>query len=168
VLNAVLVRATGMKLSSFAEQYLFEPLGIESVSWIPFWGGWAEIGGVQFMRPRDMAKIGQLVLDNGSWNGEQIVSEDWIRLSTQEHSSLEPDQQPSWGQGYGYLWWLGDVRVIGSYVKSVSALGGFQQVISVFPKLDMVVVINGGDDESYVGQVFEIMENYILPAALGY
>ena len=120
------------------------------------------------MLPRDMAKIGLLVLQNGNWNGEQIISEDWIRLSTQEYSSLEPEQQPSWGRGYGYLWWLGDVRVIGSRVRSVCALGGWQQVIAVFPKLDMVIVINGGDDESYAGQVYEIMEGFILPAVLGY
>jgi CubicO group peptidase (beta-lactamase class C family) len=168
VLNAMLTKVTGMELSSFAEQYLFEPLGIESVTWIPFWGGWAEIGGVQSMRPRDMARIALLVLQNGNWNGEQIISEDWIRRSTQEHVTLDPDQQPSWGRGYGYLWWLGDVRVIGSSVRSVCALGGWQQVIAVFPELDMVVVINGGDDESYGGQVYEIMENFILPAVLGY
>ena len=167
VLNAVLTRATGMELSRFAEQVLFEPLGIESARWMPFWGGWAEIGGVQSMRPRDMAKIGLLVLQNGKWNGEQIIPEDWIRLSTQEHVSLDPDQ-PSWGRGYGYLWWLGDVRVIGSGVRSVYALGGWQQVIAIFPELDLVVVINGGDDESYAGQIYQIMETFILPAVLGY
>mgnify|MGYP001817960322 CR=1 FL=1 len=168
VLNAMLTKVTGMELSNFAEQYLFEPLGIESATWIPFSGGWAEIGGVQSMRPRDLAKIGLLVLQNGNWNGEQIISEDWIRLSTQEHVSLDPGQQPSWGRGYGYLWRLGDVRVIGSGVRSVYALGGWQQVIAVFPGLDMVVVINGGDDESYGGLVYEIMENFVLPAVLGY
>jgi CubicO group peptidase (beta-lactamase class C family) len=168
VLNALLTKVTGMELSSFGDQYLFEPLGIESVSWIPFLGGWPEIGGVQSMRPRDMAKIGLLVLQNGNWNGEQIISEDWIRLSTQEHVSLDPDQQPSWGEGYGYLWWLGDVRIIGSSVRSVCALGGWQQVIAIFPKLDLVVVINGGDHEDYEGQAFQIMERFILPAVLGY
>jgi CubicO group peptidase (beta-lactamase class C family) len=168
VLNAILTKATGMELSDFAEEYLFEPLGIESVTWIPFLGGWAEVCGIQSMLPRDMAKIGLLVLQNGNWNGEQIISEDWIRRSMQEYVTLEPDQQPSWGRGYGYLWWLGDIRIIGSSVKSVCALGGWQQVIAIFPKLDMVVVINGGDDESYAGQVYQIMEEFILPAALGY
>jgi CubicO group peptidase (beta-lactamase class C family) len=167
VLNALLTKATGMELSNLAEQYLFAPLSIESATWMPFMGGWAEIGGVQSMRPRDMAKIGLLVLQNGNWNGDQIVSEDWIRLSTQEHVSLDSDE-PSWGAGYGYLWRLGNVRIIGSSVRSVYALGGWQQVIAVFPKLDMVVVINGGDDESYAGQVFQVMEDFILPAALGY
>jgi CubicO group peptidase (beta-lactamase class C family) len=167
VLNALLTKATGMELSSFAKQYLWEPLGIQSVTWAPFWGGWAEIGGVSLMRPRDMAKIGLLVLQNGNWNGEQILSEDWIRLSTQEHVSLDPDQ-PSWGKGYGYLWRLGRVRVIGSSVESVYAMGGWQQVITIFPSLNMVVVINGGDHEDYEGQPFQIMERFILPAVLGY
>ncbi len=167
VLNAILTKATGMELSSFAAQYLFEPLGIESVTWTLFWGGWAEIGGVQYMRPRDMAKIGQLVLQNGRWEGEQIISEDWIQASTQQHVSLVPDG-PSWDAGYGYLWRLGNMRIISSRVGSICALGGWQQVIAIFPKLDMVVVINGGDDPSYGGQVFQIMEEFILPAALGY
>ena len=84
VLNAMLTKVTGMELSSFAERYLFEPLGIESATCIPYWGGWAEIGGFQVMRPRDMAKIGLLLLRNGIWNGEQIISEHSIRQSTQE------------------------------------------------------------------------------------
>ena len=168
VLNAILTKATGMRVSSFAQQVLFEPLGIGSVTWIPFWGGWADIGGVQYMHPRDMAKIGQLVLQNGSWEGEQVVPEDWIRRSTQEHSTLETEVQPSWGRGYGYLWWLGDPRIVGSSVRSICALGGWQQVIAIFPELDLVVVINGGDDETYAGQVYQIMEDFILPAVLGY
>ncbi len=53
-------------------------------------------------------------------------------------------------------------------MQSVYAIGGWQQVIAIFPKLNMVVVINGGDDVSYEGQVFQIMENFILPAVLGY
>ena len=167
VLNAILIKVRGMELSSFAEQSLFGPLGIESVTWLPFLGGWAEIGGVQYMRPRDMAKIGLLVLQNGNWEGEQIIPEDWIRLSTQEHVSLDADT-PSWGKGYGYLWRVGNPRIVGSRVQSVYAMGGWQQVIAIFPKLNMVVVINGGDDVSYEGQVFQIMEDFILPAVLGY
>jgi hypothetical protein len=63
---------------------------------------------------------------------------------------------------------LGNPRIVGSPVQSVCALGGYQQALAIFPKLDMVVVINGGDDESYAGQVFGIMEEFILPAVLGY
>jgi CubicO group peptidase (beta-lactamase class C family) len=167
VLNALLTKATEMRLTSFADQNLMEPLGVKSANWIPFVGSWSEVNGVFSMLPRDMAKIGLLVLQNGNWNGEQIISKDWIRLSTQTHVSLDPDQ-PSWGKGYGYLWWLGDVRIVGTPVQSICALGGWQQVLAIFPELDMVVVINGGDQEDFEGQPFEIMERFILPAVLGY
>ena len=116
-----------------------------------FWGGWAEVGGVQSRRPRDMAKVGLLVLQNGNWNGEQIISEDWIQLSTQEYVTLEWEQQPSWGQGYGYLWWLGDVRIIGSHVKTVCHWG--MAASDLHLSETVVVVINGGDNEGYAGQV---------------
>jgi CubicO group peptidase (beta-lactamase class C family) len=167
VLGAVLERATGMKISKFARENLFDPLGIKNPTWATVPGGWTQAGGYVNMLPRDMAKIGLLVLQKGNWNGEQIISEDWIRLSTQEHVSLDSDQ-PSWGRCYGYLWRLGDVRIFGTLVKSIYAIGGWQQVIAIFPALDMVVVIVGGDYEEHLGQPFEILERFILPAALGY
>jgi CubicO group peptidase (beta-lactamase class C family) len=166
VLNALLTKATGMELSSFAREYLLQPLGIQTVTW-EHWGGWADIGGILLMRSRDMAKIGLLVLQNGNWNGEQIVPEDWIRLSTQEHVSLDPGQS-SWDKSYGYLWRLAEVRIFGSRVEAVYALGGWQQVIAIFPGLNMVVVVNGGHHQDTAGQPFEIMERFILPAVLGY
>jgi CubicO group peptidase (beta-lactamase class C family) len=167
VLGGVLQKAIGMKIAKYARENLFNPLDIKTATWISAAGGWTQTGAGMEMLPRDMAKIGLLVLQNGNWNGKQIISENWIQLSTQEHVSLEPDQ-PSWGRGYGYLWRLGDVRIIGTPVQSIYGIGGWQQVIAIFPDLDMVVVINGGDYEEHLGQPFEILEGFILPAALGY
>jgi len=97
-------------------------------------------------------------------NGEQIISEDWIRRSTQEQVSLEFNE--TWGNGYGYLWWLSDVQIGGTPVHSFAASGYGGQVIAVFPDLDMVVVITGGNYEHDEGQPFQVMEKFILPAVL--
>jgi len=110
VLGAVLERATGMTLSQFAWQNLFDPLGINRATWMHVpGGGWTQAGSGVEMIPRDMARIGLLVLRNGNWNSEQIVPESWIQRSTEEHVALEQDQ-PSWDRGYGYLWRLGEYQ----------------------------------------------------------
>ncbi len=167
VLGGVLKKATGMEVPKYAQEKLFDPLGINTAVWTTTRGDWTNTGGGVLMLPRDMAKIGLLLAQNGIWNGEQIISEDWIQSSIQEQVTLE-SELPSWGKGYGYLWWLGDIRVIGTRVESVCALGGWQQVIAIFPELEMVVVITGADSERYAGQPYQILEKFILPAALGY
>jgi CubicO group peptidase (beta-lactamase class C family) len=162
VLGAILARASGMGIPEFADQYLFEPLGIDSVVWASVPGGWIDTGGSVEMRPRDMAKVGLMMLQSGNWHGEQIIPEDWVRQSTQEHVSLPRSQ--TWGNGYGYLWWLSDVPITGVAVHSFTALGAGGQVISVYPDLDMVIVITAGNYDRDEGQSFEIMERFILPA----
>ena len=164
VLGAVLSKASRMSVPEFSEQYLFGPMDITSYRWMPLYGGWTNTGGSMEMLPRDMAKLGLMVLQNGNWNGEQIISEGWINRSTEEHLPLAFNL--TWGSGYGYLWWLSDVRIYGTMVHSFAASGAGGQVITVFPELDMVVVITGGNYETDEGQPFQLMERFILPAVL--
>jgi CubicO group peptidase (beta-lactamase class C family) len=175
VLGGVLAKATGMSLPELAKQSLFEPLGIESVMWIPSptWPSvtirepkWTDTGKGLDMRPRDMARIGLMMLHNGNWNGQQIIPADWIQESLQQHVTL--DDNPRWGNGYGYLWWLSEVFIFGSNVHSFAAIGGGGQIIAVFPRMNMVVVFTGSNYETGEQQVLEILEEFILPAALGY
>lgn len=166
LLNALLTKASGTELSLFADQSLLGPLGIKSVPWDSSFKSMVDIGGILLMRPRDMAKIGQLVLQSGEWNGKQVISEDWLRLSTQEHVPLPFNE--TWGNGYGYLWWLSDVRISGTPVHSIAASGHGGQVITIFPDLNMVVVITGGNYDHDEGQPFQIMEKFILPAVLSH
>jgi len=164
ILGAILAKATGMSVPRFAEQYLLDPLGAGFSTWMSLPGGYTDTAGSSEMRPRDMARVGLLVLRNGNWNGEQIIPEDWIRRSTQEQVSLEFNE--AWGNGYGYLWWLSDVQIGSTPVHSFAASGFGGQVIAVFPDLDMVIVITGGNYENDEGQPFQIMERFILPAVL--
>lgn len=87
------------------------------------------------LRPRDMIKIGQLVLNNGMWNGEQIVSKKWILESTKRHI----DTGSSW-DGYGYQWWHKTFRVGDREFKAVAAYGFSGQKIVIIKELDMVIV----------------------------
>ena len=82
LLARIVSRGTGMPIEDFARAKLFGPLGIEDVEWVTDYYGvpWANSG--LRLRPRDLAKVGQLVLDGGRWQGVQVVPEDWIAAST--------------------------------------------------------------------------------------
>jgi CubicO group peptidase (beta-lactamase class C family) len=164
VLGAIVAKATGKSIPEYSTKYLFDPLGIKLAGWMSVPGGARDTGGGMVMRHRDMARLGQLVLQNGNWNGVQIISEDWLQRSTQEHVPL--DFNATWGKGYGYLWWLNDVPIAGTNIHSISASGAGGQVITIFPELNMVIVITGGNYENDEGQPFKIMERLILPAVL--
>ena len=163
VLNAIIAKASEKELSQFADQSLLNPLSIQDVVWDFSFDG---LGGILLMRPRDWARIGLLVLQNGNWHGEQIIPQEWIQLSVQKHVSLRFNQ--TWGNGYGYLWWLSDVQIAGTKMHSFTASGYGGQVITVFPELEMVVVITGGNYQNDEGLPFQIIERFILPATLGY
>jgi CubicO group peptidase (beta-lactamase class C family) len=164
VLGEVVVIATGIRIPEYARKYLFDPLNIKSAIWMSVRGGVVDTSGSMEMRPRDMARLGQLVLQNGNWNGTQIIPEEWIRQSTQKHVSLDFNQ--TWGNNYGYLWWLSDVTIAGTQIHSIAASGAGGQVITIFPELNMVIVITGGNYTNDEGLPFQIMERFILPAVL--
>ena len=123
ILSGILVNATGQSVFDFAKENLFTPLGITVENVITFESkeeqmefykadnvsGWvADPAGVNTagwgltLSPVDMAKIGQLYLDGGIWEGQRIVSEEWVKESTTEHSRWKRMDLP-----YGYLWWIG-------------------------------------------------------------
>jgi len=157
VLGEVIRKASGMRMDEFAEQYLFSPLGITDYEWDFINPDLIHASGNLRLRPRDMAKLGMLFLNEGVWRGEQIVSEDWIKKSTQAHATT------SWESGYGYQWWLVTYRSGLQIFDSFYANGWGGQRIIVFPSLEMVVVFTGGN---YIegNPVDEIIERYILPA----
>ena len=149
-LSGVLVKATGQSVFDFAKDNLFAPLGITVEKNITFHSkeeqmafykatdvsGWvASPTGVNAagwgltLSPMDMAKIGQLYLNGGTWNGSRIVSEKWIAESTSEQSRWKQRNLP-----YGYLWWLGED-------KGYAAMGDGGNIIYVDPKEKMVVAI---------------------------
>ena len=103
-----------------------------------------------------MAKIGQLMLNNGVWNGEQIVSTDWIALSRKNKSNQLAFE------GYGYLWWKQSFL---NEIETYFADGNGGQHIFVVPSQNLVIVFTGGNQNTAIGgQNFQIVNNYILAA----
>ena len=149
LVSAIIRKATGRPLDEFAREALFEPLGITAVEWERRKGD-TDAGGGLRLRPRDMAKIGQLVLAGGRWNDRQIVSKEWIETSTA--SKIKATD----GQFYGYLWWLGRSLLNGREVQWAGALGRGGQSIRIVPELDLVVVVTAGYYQDYSSRAFQV------------
>ena len=149
LVSAIIRKATGRPLDEFAQATLFEPLGITNVEWIRVRGD-TDAGGGLRLRPRDMAKIGQLVLAGGRWNDRQLVSKAWIETSTA--TKIEATD----GQSYGYLWWLGRSLLNGGRVHWAGALGRGGQSIRIVPELDLVVVVTAGYYQDYSPRAFQV------------
>jgi CubicO group peptidase (beta-lactamase class C family) len=156
VMGAVLKKATGKALDALARTLLFEPLGIADVEWFPYALGNPSAAAGLRLRPRDLAKIGQLVLQHGAWNGIQIVPRAWIEASTAPQIS-GPD-----GLSYGYQFWLGHAHVDGRTV----GIGG--QRVLIVPALDLMVVVNAGLYKSplqvQTSVVTAIFDRFVLKA----
>jgi CubicO group peptidase (beta-lactamase class C family) len=149
LVSAIVRKATGRTLDEFARETLFQPLGITGVEWVRVKGD-SDAGGGLRLRPRDMAKIGQLVLAGGRWNDNQIVSKAWIETST------APKIEATGGQFYGYLWFLGRSLPNGREVHWAGALGRGGQSIRIVPELDLVVVVTAGYYQDYSPQAFQV------------
>jgi CubicO group peptidase (beta-lactamase class C family) len=134
-LSAVLERATGKPVPDFARETLFAPLGIEKTDWVLSPLGMAQTGGGLGLSSRDLAKIGQLALDGGSFHGARVVSEDWIRKSTTPHARVDEKTE------YGYLWWLKTFRPEDPSTKAFFMSGNGGNKVAVFPGKRAVVVI---------------------------
>ena len=131
-----------MEADSFAEAHLFAPLGIRDWDWSERrWQGHPDMSAALKMRPRDMAKLGQLVLDEGAWQGRQVVSAEWIRESTQTHIPETPHDVQ-----YGYLWWRVDPPPSRLELGPLTFANGIgSQFIVVVPSARMVLVATGGN-----------------------
>ena len=166
ILGGVLESATGQSVEWFADETLFQPLGIGNymIFMRPENAG-AYLGGGMYLRPRDMLKIGQLYLDGGKWHGTQILSENWVRNSFGKYGPLEPIDRN--GNQYGYLWWHEHYEVGERAIASVEARGNGGQYIFVVPEIDVVVVITAGNYRGglkMTRQPQSILESFVLPA----
>ena len=157
LLGEIIHQSSQLKLDEFGEEYLFEPLGIDGYEWGSIKPDLIYASGDMKLKPRDMAKLGQLVLDEGKWNGNQVISSKWIKEMT-EHSVVF-----SQTRGYAYHWWVQSYKSGSENIISIYADGWGGQRIMVFPTINMVVVFTGGN---YFEQppLDEIVSKYILPS----
>ena len=165
-LGEILKNATGMNLIEFGKAHLFEPLGINNIQWDTFPKGEVEAGGGLHLTPRDMLKFGIMYLNNGVWNGEQIINEDWVEKSAtayRNNSGIKLPIEDSGKNGYGYTWWISEVDDGSHNTQMYRANGWGGQVIMVLPKKNAVVVFTSGNYSSK-SRLFKMLERYILTA----
>ena len=156
LLAGVIKNVSGMHADRFAEKYLFRPLGIDRHDWWRTANGLPQTHAGLLLCPRDMAKIGQLYLDQGRWKDQQIVRASWISESTEPHFKHKR---------YGFGWWLDSFSVQGRTLKGYIAQGNGGQFIFVIPDIHLVIVFTGGNyGSSIANQAFKIVNEYVLPA----
>jgi CubicO group peptidase (beta-lactamase class C family) len=131
-------RRAGMPLSQFAREALFEPLGITDVEWRSDSKGRSHAWSGLRLRPRDLAKIGRLMLNDGRWGERQIVPAAWVR------ESLRGKVSAVGGWTYGHQWWSGNLRWRGGTLAWIAGFGNGGQRLYLVPSLDLVVVVTAG------------------------
>jgi CubicO group peptidase (beta-lactamase class C family) len=167
LLAEILHNATGMQLDEFSAKYLFEPLGITTYDWwLIFQSGEIQAAGGLKLRPRDMIKIGAMMLNKGVWKGSRIISENWIHkcmVPYLENKKIKVPGEDLGYVGYAYTWWTKNFTFQGDEIDAYFALGWGGQKIIIIPALDMVVVFTGANYNSKVHQ-YKIFKRNILPA----
>jgi CubicO group peptidase (beta-lactamase class C family) len=157
IMGRIIEKATKMPLPEFAKQTLFKGIGINNFEWHfkpdPSSG---ETFCQLNLRSRDMAKFGLLYLNNGLWNGKQVIPKEWVDQSLNKHSVVA-------GLDYGYLWWTKylDANGVRYYGKLAQGNGG--QKIYIFKELNLVTVITAGH-YNMQSSSNELNAKYILPA----
>jgi CubicO group peptidase (beta-lactamase class C family) len=162
LLGALIERGAGISLPEFARAVLFEPLGIERFAWLAGDDGVASPASGLRLTPRDLARIGRLMLDAGRWNGTPVVPEAWVRAATRPH--LEIDDETA----YGYQWYLARVpagALSPEPVPAVVAMGNGGQRLYVVPDLRLVVAITAGNYD--MGSTSSETPAAVLRAVLG-
>ena len=164
VLGEIVRKASGLRLDYFAKDYLFNELGITDYEWQRLPNNVIFCSGDLRLRPRDLAKFGQLFLNGGTWGSERIISQEWVDISTQKFTSLNN----WWGDfdGYGYQWWQWE-DIFGVHYQAYMASGWGGQWIVVSPEMNTVVITTAGN--YYTSELMPIeiiLVNYIIPSIL--
>ncbi len=163
LLAAIIEKATGKKVDQFANEYLFQPLGMKQFEWTKYPGTDqpAAASGVR-LRARDLLKFGLLYNNNGTWNGKQIISKDWIEESFQSHV-----RRPG-GGAYGYQFWLWQDTINNQPTPFIACVGNGDQRIFFDKTHHMVVVTTAGNYNKWTikKNAYALMKEYIYPALI--
>jgi len=144
ILGAILKVKTGLFADQFANKYLFKPLKIKSYNWeILNQEGYPSMGGSLQMRPRDMVKLGALILNNGRYNNQQIISKEWIIKSTSVKTKTHIPTDD-----YSYQWWNLNLKSNDKTYKAIWANGWGSQFIYVFQDIGVVIITTGHNYEN--------------------
>jgi CubicO group peptidase (beta-lactamase class C family) len=167
LLGLLLANSVGQSIDDYARDKLFGPLGITDFDWVkmPNTGQPFAAAGLR-LKPRDMAKLGQLLLTDGQWNGTQVVPKRWVAEST------KPRIKSHGYYSYGYQWWLGRTLSNSRDLAWTAGFGYGGQRLFVQPDLALVVAVTAGDfvsRASLQGMIpLDILEQHVLPAITGH
>lgn len=157
MLGHIIEKSSGLPVDSFARENLFKQLEINDYSWDINDNGIIRTDGGLKLRPRDMLKFGQLYLNDGKWNNNQVISADWVHKSTEPQISMG-------GQEYAFHWWIKNFSVNNTLFKTFYALGHGEQAIILVPEHKLVLVMTAGNYFQTEHRPFEILKDYILPS----
>jgi CubicO group peptidase (beta-lactamase class C family) len=158
LLSAILYHATQKTPLDFAEQYLFDPIGINIGRWTTGSKGIHDGSNGITMTTRDMTRLGYLIINNGTWNGTQVVSEEWVRETT----------RPQIHDFFGYQWWILPEDEFG---KGATCASGFHtnKVIVVLREYGFVISIIVEYGDGVVSDAHKkLITDYLIPATLPY
>jgi CubicO group peptidase (beta-lactamase class C family) len=162
LLGKILREATGQRIDEWARERLFEPIGINEFYWKITPDGEADTEGGLYLATEDLARFGYLFLRGGEWDGRQIISREWVEVSTRP---LVPDVAPNNERpdpGYGYQWWILDAEDGATRLFAGNGYGG--QFVLVHPESDIVAVFNGWNiHESANRSTYRALQERILP-----
>lgn len=169
LVGGTVAHATHSWLPEFFDRYLARPLqfGTYHMNLMPT--GEAYMGGGLYLRPRDELKLGQLYLSGGLWHATRIVSEDWVRQSTEAYSTFDPQANYDAPHEYGFGWHINRLQVGDQVFRAYSAGGNGGQIVMVIPDLDLVVGINGGSYGEFTKWYrwgLQLVPQYVIPALL--
>lgn len=161
VIAEIICNNTNNNLLEFAKINLFEPLNILDYEWQKLNANYYFASGGLSLRPRDMAKIGLLFINEGKWNDIKLISNEWIDISTQSY--INPNTE--YANGYGFQWWHSSVSWEGETIEYFFAAGYGEQLMFIVPTFDLIIIFNCG----YFGvpvtiSPYQLIDNYIAPA----
>ncbi len=158
LLARLIAQGSGQPLFDYAEETLFAPLGITDAEWVKGRDGEAAAASGLRLRPRDLAKLGRLVLDGGRWGDRQLVPVAWLEESFEARAEIEG------GLEYGYQWWLGRLSQDGA--RWMAGFGNGGQRLAIFPSLDLAVVVMAGRyNQAEAWQLpVSVLVDYVFPA----
>jgi CubicO group peptidase (beta-lactamase class C family) len=158
LLGRLIAKGSGRSLRDYAQEKLFDPLGIAEVDWLQGQDGEFVAASGLRLRPRDLARIGQLVLDGGRWRGAQIVPADWLEQSFRTRAKVNAIVD------YGDHWWLGPRPAGGQ--RWVAGIGNGGQRLAIMRRLDLVLVVMAGNynQPDAVNLPVAITTEFVIPA----
>ncbi len=152
-LGKIVQRHSGQRLTEYLRPRLFDPLGIGDVGWTEHRGDELGFSGLH-ARTEDVARLGQLYLQQGRWEGQQLLSPEWVAEATRSHVSNEGQPHPDWQQGYGFQFWMSRHGYRGD--------GAYGQLCLVLPEHQTVLAATAATED--MGVVLDAVWTHLLPA----